>query len=427
MDHDLDAEKTLAVTLVTDPAAWDYVADLLAPAMFGSDMARAVFEGVRAVVQASKPIEPVTVQAAMVAAGRPGSAIPKWTTAPRVTTAAALALAKRVRELWARRTLRLAASDALANAGERESGETIAELAAVLESVQTGGESKAQPIGRLVFDWLRELQAEAKDPNSRPVFYDTGFKAFDKATGGLARGELSVFGARPGNGKSSWVVAIATNFALRKIPVGLFWLEDDWRDASRRFIARRFQAEAWRLRGQAKHALQYVTSIENLVDRSDVPLYVDDAHGLTITDIQARMRRMAREHGVRVFVLDHLGEVRIEKDERWGDRHDLALGRVARMYRDTAKELGAVPILISQMNRRIEQRGADSIPQMSDLDGSGQVEQAARLIAFAQLHRDDKLETTGTGALHIVKATGGQTGTVPLRWSKQSMTWEEGA
>ena len=117
--------------------------------------------------------------------------------------------------------------------------------------------------------------------------------------------------------------------------------------------------------------------------------------------------------------------MRIEREERWGDRHDLAIGRVAREYRDTAKQLGAVPVLVSQMNRKWEARGTDSLPQMSDLDGSGQVEQAARLIAFLQLHRGGDGAPLGTGALHVVKATGGQTGTVQLRWNGGSMTWEE--
>jgi replicative DNA helicase len=77
------------------------------------------------------------------------------------------------------------------------------------------------------------------------------------------------------------------------------------------------------------------------------------------------------------------------------------------------------------MNRRIEQRGADTVPQMSDLDGSGQVEQAARLIAFVQLHRNQDGTTVGTGALHIVKATGGNTGTIDLKWNGSQMTWSE--
>jgi replicative DNA helicase len=221
------------------------------------------------------------------------------------------------------------------------------------------------------------------------------------------------------------VIALAVNLALSGVPVGILWLEDDWRDAVRRFLARRLKCDAWRLRGKPAGALNYVSSHESFLSKVDLPLYVDDTHGLTVTDIQARMRRMSREHGVKVFVLDHLGEVRIEREERWGDRHDLALGRVAREYRDTAKSLGAVPILISQMNRRWEQRGTDTVPQMSDLDGSGQVEQAARLIAFVQLYRDDKGAATGKGALHVAKATGGVTGSVGLRWNGNSMTWEE--
>jgi replicative DNA helicase len=422
--HDLEAEKRLALTLVLDPSSWDYVSEMVRAEMFGSDQARAVFDGVKAVVCASKPITPVTVQAAMISAGRSGSVVPGWAKGAPLAHAEALEAATRIRVLWEGREIASRGSAAVDLAARDPVGAASA-LSELLVDVQARGTGGAKRIDALVYEWMTELERDAKDPNARPVFYDTGFSKLDAATGGLARGELSVFAARPGNGKSSFVMSLAVNLAARGIPVGLFWLEDDHRDAVRRFLARRFMAEAWRLRGHPAKALKYACDLEGILDKSNVPLYVDDTHGLTIVDIQARMRRMAREHDVRVFVLDHLGEVRIERDERWGDRHDLALGRVAREFRDTAKQLGGVPILISQMNRKWESRGADALPQMSDLDGSGQVEQAARLIAFVQLYKDESGEATGKGALHVVKATGGTTGTVGLRWVGQSMTWME--
>ncbi len=423
--HDLAAERALALTLVHDPKSYDYCADVLRAEMFGSEQARAVFEGVVAVVRSQQPVTPVTVQAALLAAGRAGSAIPGWAKGSPVSTQEAVTLAARIRELWARRTLAAAAGEVSGSALENESAKGAARLAEVLAEVQSGGSGKARAIQALVYDWMMELEDEAKNPDARPVFYETGFRSLDLATGGLARGELSVFAARPGSGKSSFMIALAANIAAAGTPVGMFWLEDDWRDAARRFLARRLQCEAWRLRGHPAKAVNYVAGFPGFIEKSDLPLYVDDTHGLTITDVQARMRRMHRENGVRVFILDHLGEVRIEKDERWGDRHDLALGRVAREYRDTAKQLGAVPILVSQMNRRWEQRGADSVPQMSDLDGSGQVEQAARLIAFLRMEKNADGSATGRGALNVVKATGGQPGTVDLEWDGRSMTWNE--
>lgn len=420
---DLEAEKRLSLTLVLDPGSWDYVSDVVRAEMFASEQARAIFEGVKAVVCASKPITPVTVQAAMVAAGRAASVIPGWAKGAALSPAEAMDLAKRIRSLWAGREI-AARGRAAVELAEKDASAAESAISDLLGTIQARGEGGAKRIDALVYEWLMELEADAKDPN-RPVFYETGFASLDKATGGLARGELSVFAARPGSGKSSFVIALAVNLAARGIPVGMFWLEDDRRDAVRRFLARRFECEAWRLRGRADLALKYALALPDALGKSDLPLYVDDTHGLTITDIQARMRRMSREHGVRVFILDHLGEVRIEREERWGDRHDLAIGRVAREYRDTAKQIGAVPILISQMNRQWERRGADALPQMSDLDGSGQVEQAARLIAFVQLYRDDTGAPTGKGAMHVAKATGGTTGTVGLRWIGQSMTWQE--
>lgn len=424
MEFDLEAEKRLSLTLVLDASCWDYVSDIVRGDMFGSDQARAVYEGVKAVVCAGKPVTPVTVQTAMVAAGRSGSAVPGWARGSSLSQPEAVDLAKRIRTLWEGRTLATKGGAAAELARTDPAGAASA-MSDVLAEVQARGDGGARSMASLVYEWGTELERDARDPNARPVFYETGFKALDAATQGLARGELSVFAARPGSGKSSFVVALAANLAAAGVPVGMFWLEDDWRDAVRRFLARRLVCEAWRLRGKPKLALDYVTSQPNWMGKAEVPIYVDDTHGLTITDIQARMRRMAREHGVRVFILDHLGEVRIEREERWGDRHDLAIGRVAREYRDTAKQLGAVPVLVSQMNRKWEARGTDSLPQMSDLDGSGQVEQAARLIAFVQLYRDETARPTGKGALHVVKATGGQTGSVGLRWSGQSMTWED--
>lgn len=423
MDFDLEAEKRLALTLVLNPAAYDY-AEGVSGRMFGSAQARAVFDAVRLVITRAQPVTPVTVQAAMVEAGAPGSVLPGWAKGSALGLPEVAAVAARIRELWAKRELAAQGRQIVEAAASEDSALTVERLSALIDQVELGSQPGAKSIGHLVMGFLEELERQTKDP-SRKVFFETGFKALDTATGGLMVGELSVFAARPGNGKSSFVMALACNLASRGVPVGLFWLEDDHRDAVRRFLARRLAIEAFRFRGSPKAALEHITARHDFLEKADVPLFVDDAHGLTISDISARMRRMRREHGCRVFILDHMGEVRIERDQRWGDRHDLSIGQIARQYRDTAKELDAVPVLVSQMNRRSEQREAGELPRMSDLDGSGQVEQAARHIAFVQLYRDDKGSPTDRGALHLVKCSGGIPGSVDMKWDGTSMTWRD--
>jgi replicative DNA helicase len=188
----------------------------------------------------------------------------------------------------------------------------------------------------------------------------------------------------------------------------------------RRFHQARNYVPAEDLRGPPARAAQAMNAAAlRALDDQD-RLFIDDTHGMTIAEISARMRRLSREKGVRVFVADHLGEMRVERDDRWGDRHDLALGKAARAFRDTAKELGAAPVLVSQMNRQIERRN-DGQPRMADLDGSGQVEQAARVIAFLSQPEDASGKFF---QVDLVKNTNGRTGPIRLRWVPERMAVE---
>lgn len=423
---DLQAEKALAATLVTDRTAFDYVAGRVRPEMFGSELARDVLATVESLANQRRPVTPVTVQAAMVAAGRKGSAMPAgWHSGGAVRPAEAAVLADRVRELHARRELARVAAEVAQEALETPAAETVARLGEALSQVQTAGPSGARSIGEIAAEWVRTRAQEAAGPEGDRTTFATGFPTLDRLTGGLRVGQLAVLAARPGNGKTSLLVAMAANLAAAGVPVGCFWLEDEAADAARRFLAYRLQADAGVLNGPADLVAHHLEGLPGYPGSLDLPVYIDDTHGLTVSDIAARMRRMKREHGVRVFFLDHLGEVRVERDQRWGDRHDLALGRIARIYRDTAKELEAVPVLVSQMNRQVERREAGGPARMSDLDGSGQVEQAARLIAFLKLDRNEQGSATGGGGLEVAKCVGRGPGLINLRWNVRSRTWQE--
>lgn len=418
---DLQAERTLALTLVANPTAYDRVGDLLERFMFADDMASRIYDAVQRLLFAAQPVNAVSVQAELVK-GKGGSVLPTWNKGPTVGAEEVETLAKRVREMWARREIEAAGSRVADIATSKGSEAAAQDMAETLAKIQVGG-NRCRSMAELSYEFLAELQRDMADPNAR-VAFDTGFKVYDKHTGGLRPGVLTVLAGRPGNGKTSFVMGMIAHLARTGIPVGAFWLEDDWRDAVRRYHAARHFVPAADLRAAPHRAAQAFNEVAARSFEEQSRIFIDDTHGLTVGDIAARMRRMAREKGVRVFFADHLGEMKVEKDDRWGDRHDLALGKAARIFRDTAKELKAAPVLISQMNRNKEKR-KDGKALMSDLDGSGQVEQAARVIAFLEQTHDAKGEPTGEFLCDLAKNTNGRPGQIAMRWVPERMTVED--
>jgi replicative DNA helicase len=152
----------------------------------------------------------------------------------------------------------------------------------------------------------------------------------------------------------------------------------------------------------------------------DWPIYVDDLHGRTISDITASMRRMAKEHGVRAFIYDNLSETVLEANSRGDQRLDRELGMVARAYRDAAHALDAVPVLLVHLNREIEKR-PDPTPRLADLKNSGDIEDASHLIAF--LSRNDK--ESDRIRVDVAKHRNGATGHIFLQWTQQFMAVED--
>ena len=417
--HDLQAERTLVLTLVANPAAYDRCGDLLERFMFVDDQAARIYDAVQRLLFSAQTVNAVSVQAELVKGGKGGSVLPTWNRGATVGDEEVSTLAQRVREMWARREVEALASRLPEIASARGSQAAAAEAAEALAKIQTGG-GRCRSMLELTAEYMTELQRDMSDPQAR-VAFETGFERYDRHTGGLRPGLLTVIAARPGVGKSSFVMGMAQHLAKTGVPVGMFWLEDDWRDACRRYHSARNFVAAEDLRGNPRLALQAMNEVALRRPEEQERIFVDDTHGLTVNEITARMRRMVREKGVRVFFADHLGEMRIEKDDRWGDRHDLALGKAARQFRDTAKELKAAPVLCSQMNRQVERR-AEGTARMSDLDGSGQVEQAARVIAFLSKPEDEQGNSTGEFHVHLAKNTNGIPGLVKLKWDAAHMT-----
>ena len=265
----------------------------------------------------------------------------------------------------------------------------------------------------------------------------TGYADLDRMTDGLHGSEMIVIAARPSMGKTSLAMNIVEHAVLeQKLPVGVFSLE--------------MGAEALVLRMMCSIARVNLRSIrEGFMSESDfpkltsaagklasAPLFIDDSAALSILQLRARARRMAQQHGIKLFVVDYLqllhSTARRAQENRQQEISDISSGLKA-----LAKELKVPVLVLSQLNREPEKRERGAEPKLSDLRESGAIEQDADLVGLlykpGKADNDDESsspsdERDGVPVnLLIAKQRNGPTGDISLTFLKPYTRFESAA
>jgi replicative DNA helicase len=412
-----EMEWTLLGSVLTSVDAWDATSDLLDPRIFTGPVRPVILDTVAAFYREGIPVDEQGVLAALESRreldGLPVAAEVWGATARRTLVPEILRhYASVLRDLWAQRQARALLADVL-NRGRVASAEvTIGELQRELAKIETGRGGAIVGIGELLLLFQDQLEAESQGkPGTEAV--STGFTGVDQVVGGFEPGILQFYAARPGVGKSALATAFSAALGGRGEPAAVFWLEDTARMFALRTAAYVGEIPVQVLRHGTRMRAPWwdrLAAASETVSRW--PLYVESAKGLTGAQLAQRMRRLRREKGVRVFLTDHLGEMKLDRDE-YGARTDLALGEVARQYRDEAERLGACPVAFHQLGRTAEsERGA---PRLGWLFNSDILGQAGRVVAF--LTQEGR-----TVKLNFVKTTYAAAGsTVELGWDPETM------
>lgn len=314
-------------------------------------------------------------------------------------------------------------------------GEVEALLDEVEKEILRVNESRSQatmiPVNTLVHEAIATIE-NYFSRNGQLGGLATGFADLDKMTDGLHGGEMIVIAARPSMGKTSLAMNIAEHVALElKLPVGVFSLE--------------MSSASLILRMMCSLARVNLRSIrEGFMSESDFPkltnaagrlsaakLYIDDTAGLSILQLRARARRMAQQHGIKLFVIDYLqllnSTAARAKENRQQEIADISSGIKA-----LAKELNVPIIVLAQLNREIE-KDKNRKPRMSDLRESGSIEQDADLVGLLYKPDTDDDEAAPVEAdglpvsLVIAKQRNGPTGDVNLTFLKPYTRFESAA
>ncbi|MFK7935778.1 MAG: replicative DNA helicase [Saprospiraceae bacterium] len=253
----------------------------------------------------------------------------------------------------------------------------------------------------------------------------TGFTELDRLTSGWQPSDLVILAARPGMGKTSFVLSLAKNAAMDFAkPMAIFSLEMSSVQLVQRLISMQAEIPGHKMRnGQLEDYewQQLQTAIERM---SDVPIFIDDTPGINIFELRAKCRRLKMQHDIQMIVIDYLQLMSGGGDNR-GNREQ-EISAISRGLKGLAKELSVPVIALSQLSRAVETRGGTKRPQLSDLRESGAIEQDADIVSFIyrpeyyQILEDEEGQSLkGIAEVIVAKHRHGALKTVKLKFVDQ--------
>jgi replicative DNA helicase len=266
-----------------------------------------------------------------------------------------------------------------------------------------------------LMDRVQEMADNPNDITGVP----TGFYDLDRMTAGLQPGDLIVLAARPTMGKTAFAINIAEHVALKEgLPVAVFSMEMGAAQLAVRIVGSIGRIDQSHLRTGKLTDEEWPRLTEAIEQLRNISLHIDETAGLTVSELRANARRLARQCGkLGLIVVDYL---QLMSGSAGNDENRATeLGEISRGLKMLAKELQCPVIALSQLNRSVESRN-DKRPMMSDLRESGAIEQDADIIMF--IYRDDyynkESKEPGVAEIIIAKQRNGPVGMVPLTFLK---------
>jgi replicative DNA helicase len=273
-----------------------------------------------------------------------------------------------------------------------------------------------RPIQEVVesyYSWVENLYEHRGEVMGVP----SGFRDLDKLLGGFQRSDLLILAARPGVGKTSLMLTLATKAAERGHTTAIFSLEMSAEQLVQRMVSGLSHIDAHRLRLGNLHDDDWPRFTESIAHLSEMPVYIDDTPALTPIQLRTKCRRLHSEHGLDMVFVDYLQLMtsgsRIENRVQ-------EVSYLSRSLKALAREMDVPVMTASQLSRAVEQR-QDKHPVLSDLRESGSIEQDADVVMF--IYRDElyhpETELQNIAELMVAKHRSGPTGSVQLYFNKR--------
>ena len=420
--QNLEAEQSLLGGLLVDAESINKVADIVGPDDFYREAHSHIYEIMLDLYDRNEPIDLITVSSAGKDKGfieRIGGITYLNTLVDLMPSSANIAqYAKMVREKAMLRRLMNVATEIIEKGHEADlSVDTYIDEAEKM--IFQVSENKLKPSFFSVRDIVKEnVKTIEKLSQSKQsvIGVPTGFKDLDKLTSGLQPSDLIVVAGRPSMGKTAFCMNIAQHVGYLDggaAPVGIFSLEMSKEQLVTRLLSSESEVGQSKLRTGSLSGTDWQRLAQAAGKLCEAAIFIDDSPGITVLELRARARRLKKEHGLSLLIIDYL---QLMKGRNSTERREQEISEISRSLKGLAKELNVPVIAISQLNRMVESR-EDRRPRLSDLRESGAIEQDADVIIF--IYRDEvynKNDEANKGRAEAIigKQRNGPTDTVRL-------------
>jgi replicative DNA helicase len=424
----IDMEEAVLGAMMLEKNAVNAVIDVLKPESFYKEGHQHIFRAMMTLFQATEPIDLLTVTSQLRKDGMleiVGGAYYITQLTNRVGSAAnAEYHARIVSQKFIQRELIRISAETVKNAYEDTS-----DVFELLDTAESNLFAIAESNIRKNYDSMTTLVSQAiKQIETAMTQKDglsgvpSGFTELDRVTNGWQKSDLIVLAARPGMGKTAFVLSLARNVAVEfNKPIAVFSLEMSSVQLVNRLISSETEFPADKLRKGDLKAHEWQQLNSQISKLTAAPMFIDDTPALNIFELRAKCRRLKAQHDIQMVVIDYL-QLMTAGGEGKGNREQ-EISSISRSLKSIAKELDIPIIALSQLSRAVETRGGNKRPQLSDLRESGAIEQDADMVLFIyrpeyyQLYQDEQGNSTeGMAELIIAKHRNGSLKDVKLKF-----------
>ena len=423
LPHSIEAEQSVLGAIISQPSVLPDVIELIKPEYFYNEQHKALYSIMLQMNSMSLPVDIVTVLNEAdkqhifesPAEGRRylaeiGNLLP--------STANIQSYCKIVADKYFLRSLSYVARTILEDvqSGEQDAQLLLDSAEQKIYDIRQGKDVRGLvPLSEAIAEAYDRLGKISGPDKEKYVGARTGFTLLDSITSGLNKSDLIIIAARPGMGKTSFAMNIATNVARRaEKEVVTFNLEMSKEQIATRILSTEALVESNTLRNGRISGDDWVKLATSAGYLSTLPLFIDDTASMTVQQMKAKLRRTKN---LGLVIIDYL---QLMESTSRSDNRVTVISEITRQLKVMAKELNVPVILLSQLSRAVESR-TDKRPMLSDLRESGSIEQDADIVLFLyrEAYYNKECQRQNISECIVAKNRQGETGTVELIWDGQ--------
>ena len=434
----LEVERAVLGALMNDRDAYAVVCEILSPESFYEQRNQLIYSAIRDLSLAEKPVDVLTVTDELERQGcldKVGGAIYIADLSNKVASSANIEYHARIiaHKFLARQLISFASEiETKAFDGSMDIDDLMQEAeGSLFELSRRNMKKDYTQIDPVISNAVEVIQKAAANKDGL-TGVPTGYHKLDNITSGWQASDLVIIAGRPAMGKTSFALSMAKNIAADyKVPMAFFSLEMSNVQLVNRLISNCCEIQGSKiLNGQLKPD-EWERLDKRLNNLIGSPLYVDDTPGLSVFELRTKARRLVRDHGVKIIMIDYL-QLMNANGMRFSSRQE-EVSTISRSLKQIAKELDIPILALSQLNRGVESREGleGKRPQLSDLRESGAIEQDADMVLFVHrpeyyhIYQDENgRDLHGMAQIIIAKHRKGATGDVLLNFRGEFTRFE---